>query len=145
MGANNSLGQLAGEVRVLLDSCGGSALHGSEVYPIGVSIRSGPALNGFLVTNSLSLIHSLLEDARGWSVKLFNGQSSVMDASGSWSVESKKFEVRIKGGGLGVRIYESSKKKKSTIFTKEDELTWLVGALEEVVDVDKSEVFWDQS
>ena len=68
-----------------------------------------------------------------------------MEDSRSWSVESKKFEVMTKGGGSGVRIYESSKKKKSTIFIKRDELTWLVGALEEVVDVDTSEVFWDQS
>jgi hypothetical protein len=44
-----------------------------------------------------------------------------------------------------VRIYERSKKKKSSIFVRRDELAWLVGALEEVVEVETSEVFWDQS
>jgi hypothetical protein len=68
-----------------------------------------------------------------------------MEGSRSWSMESKEFEVLIKGGDLGVRIYERSKKKKSSIFVRRDELAWLVGALEEVVEVETSEVFWDQS
>jgi hypothetical protein len=62
-----------------------------------------------------------------------------------WSVEAKVFEVLIKGGNTGVRIYESSKKKKSSIFIRREELGWLVGALEEVAEADKSEIFWDQS
>ena len=64
-----------------------------------------------------------------------------MEGSRSWSVESKEFEVLIKGGGSGVRIYERSKKKKSSIFVRRDELAWLMGALEEVVEVETSEVF----
>jgi hypothetical protein len=60
-------------------------------------------------------------------------------------VEAKVFEVLIKGGNTGVRIYESSKKKKSSIFIRREELGWLVGALEEVAEADKSEIFWDQS
>jgi hypothetical protein len=60
-------------------------------------------------------------------------------------VESKEFELMIKGGASGVRIYERSKKKKSSIFVRRDELAWLEGALEEVVEVETSEVFWDQS
>jgi len=53
LGANNSLGQPAGEVRVLPDPCGGSALHGSEVYLTGVGTRSDPALEGFLVIKKI--------------------------------------------------------------------------------------------
>jgi hypothetical protein len=64
----------------------------------------------------------------------------VMEGCRSWSVESKVFEVLIRGGGLGVRIYESSKRKKSSIFVRRDEITWLVGALEEVAEEDKSAV-----
>jgi hypothetical protein len=69
----------------------------------------------------------------------------VMEGCRSWSVESKVFKVLIRGGGLGVRIYESSKRKKSSIFVRRDEITWLVGALEEVAEEDKSAVFWDSS
>jgi hypothetical protein len=58
-----------------------------------------------------------------------------------WSVEAKAFEVQIKGGNTGVRIYECSKKKKSSIFVRRDELAWLVGALEEVAESDKAEIF----
>jgi hypothetical protein len=60
-------------------------------------------------------------------------------------VEAKVFEVLSKGGDTGVRIYESSKKKKSSIFICRDELAWLVGALEEVAEADKFEIFWDHS
>jgi hypothetical protein len=59
-------------------------------------------------------------------------------SSRSWSVESKEFELMIKGRASGVRIYERSKKKKSSIFIQRDELAWLVGALEEVVEVETS-------
>ena len=68
-----------------------------------------------------------------------------MDGSRSWVVESKEFDVLIKGGDSGVRIHERSKKKKSSIFVRRDELAWLLGALEEVIEVETSEVFWDQS
>ena len=68
-----------------------------------------------------------------------------MEGDKRWSVESKEFEVLIKGGDSRVRIYERSKRKKSSIFVQRDKLTWLVGALEEVVEVETFEVFWDQS
>jgi hypothetical protein len=60
-------------------------------------------------------------------------------------VEAKVFEVLVKGGDSGVRIYERSKKKKCSIFIRKDEIVWLVGALEEVAETGQSEVFWDQS
>jgi hypothetical protein len=44
-----------------------------------------------------------------------------------------------------VRIFERGKKKTTSIFVRRDELAWLVGALEEVAEADKSVVFWDQS
>jgi hypothetical protein len=68
-----------------------------------------------------------------------------VEGSRNWSVESNEFEMLIKGGDSGVRIYERSKKKKSSIFVRRDELTWLMGALEEVAEVETFEVFWDQS
>ena len=64
-----------------------------------------------------------------------------MDGARSWSVESKVFDVLIKGGDSRVRIHKRSKKKKSSIFIQRDELAWLLGALEEVVEVETSEVF----
>jgi hypothetical protein len=44
-----------------------------------------------------------------------------------------------------LRIVERSNKKQRSIYIQRDELAWLVGAVEEVMDVDTSEVFWDQS
>jgi hypothetical protein len=63
----------------------------------------------------------------------------------SWYVESKKFEMLIKGGNSGLRIVERGKNKQGSIFILRDEIAWLVGAVEEVLDVDSSEVFWDPS
>jgi hypothetical protein len=40
-------GQLAGKPQVLSDSCGGSVLHGSEVYLAGMGTQSDPTLEGF--------------------------------------------------------------------------------------------------
>jgi hypothetical protein len=68
-----------------------------------------------------------------------------MEGDRFWSMEAKVFEVRIKGGDTGVRIFESNKRKKSSIFVRRDELAWLIGALEVVVDAEKTEIFWDQS
>jgi hypothetical protein len=68
-----------------------------------------------------------------------------MEGDRFWTVEAKAFEVRIKGGETGVRIFESNKRKKSSIFVRRDELAWLIGALEVVVDEEKTETFWDQS
>jgi hypothetical protein len=63
----------------------------------------------------------------------------------SWSVESKAIEMLIKGGYTGLRMVERSNKKQGSIYIHRDELTWLVGAVEEAVDVDTSLVFWNQS
>jgi hypothetical protein len=62
-----------------------------------------------------------------------------------WFVESKEYEMLIKGGNAGLRIIERNKKKQGTIYIQRDELAWLVGAAEEAMDVDISEVYWDQS
>jgi hypothetical protein len=67
-----------------------------------------------------------------------------MAVSRRWAVESKDFELLIKGRASGARIFERSNKKQRSIFVQKDELAWLVGSVEVVV-VETSEVFWDQS
>jgi hypothetical protein len=69
----------------------------------------------------------------------------VMTGSRKWSVESKDFELLVKGGASGVRLFERSNGKQRSIFLKKDELVWLVRIVEEMVAVKSSEVFWDQS
>ena len=49
----------------------------------------------------------------------------------------------IKGGNAGLRIVERNNKKRGTIYIQRAELAWLVGAVEEAMDVDTSEVYWD--
>jgi hypothetical protein len=51
----------------------------------------------------------------------------------------------LKGGNSGLRIVEICNKKQRSIYVHKDELVWLVGAVEEVIDVDSLEVFWDHS
>jgi hypothetical protein len=68
-----------------------------------------------------------------------------MDCNRKWKVESKEFEVLIKGGATGVRIIERSHDKRRSIFVQRNELTWLVRTVEDVVEKETSEVFWDQS
>jgi hypothetical protein len=68
-----------------------------------------------------------------------------MASSRRWSVESKEFELVVKGGAQGVRIFERSHGKQRSIFLKKDELVWLERTVEEMVLVESSEVFWDQS
>jgi hypothetical protein len=68
----------------------------------------------------------------------------VMAGSRKWSVESKDFELLVKGGASGVRLFERSNGKQQSIFLK-DELVWLVRIVEEMVAVKSSKVFWDQS
>jgi hypothetical protein len=68
-----------------------------------------------------------------------------MEGSRSWSVESKAFEMMIKGGALGVRIVEISNNRRRSIFIQRDELAWLVDAVEVAVDKETPEVFWDQA
>ena len=75
----------------------------------------------------------------------FGGLVIIMERNKKWTVESKEFEVLIKGGATGVRIVERSNKKRRSIFIQRDELAWLVGSVEEEVDVETSEVFWNQS
>jgi hypothetical protein len=69
----------------------------------------------------------------------------TMDCNRKWKVESKEFEVLIKGGATGVRIIERSHDKRRSIFVQRNELTWLVRTVEDVVEKETSEVFWDQS
>jgi hypothetical protein len=68
-----------------------------------------------------------------------------MECNRRWKVESKEFEVLIKGGATGVRIIERSHNKRRSIFVQRNELAWMVKTVEEVVDVESHEVFWDQS
>jgi hypothetical protein len=86
---------------------------------------------------------------RGWRVELFAFHCVlswvVMVGSRSWIVESKEFELLIKGGASGVRIFERSKRKQRSIFLQRDEIVWLVGMVKEVVVKETLEVFWDQS
>jgi hypothetical protein len=44
-----------------------------------------------------------------------------------------------------VRIIERSHNKRRSIFVQRNELAWMVKTVEEVVDVESHEVFWDQS
>jgi hypothetical protein len=69
----------------------------------------------------------------------------VMMESRGWYVESKSFEMQIKGGNYGLRMVEKGKKKQGSIFIHRDEINWLVGAVEVALDVETSEVFWDPS
>jgi hypothetical protein len=68
-----------------------------------------------------------------------------MECNRRWKVESKEFEVLIKRGATGVRIIERSHSKRRSIFVQRNELAWLMKTVEEVVDVETHEVFWDQS
>jgi hypothetical protein len=76
---------------------------------------------------------------------LVGGQVNIMGDSRKWSVESKDFELSIKGGNLGVRIVERSNRKQRSVFIHRDEVAWLWGSVEVVVKVETPEVFWDQS
>ena len=69
----------------------------------------------------------------------------IMVDTRRWTVEAKEFELMIKGGRSGVTIVERRNGKQRSVFIHRDELTWLVEALELVVDVETSEVFWDQA
>ena len=69
----------------------------------------------------------------------------VMAGLRKWTVESKEFELSIKGGASGARIFERNGKRQRTIFLLTIELAWLARTLKELVKVENSEVFWDQS
>jgi hypothetical protein len=68
----------------------------------------------------------------------------IMECNRRWKVESKEFEVLIKGGATGVRIVERSHNKRRSNFVQRNELAWLVRTVD-VVEKEPSEVFWDQS
>jgi hypothetical protein len=68
-----------------------------------------------------------------------------MAGSRMWSVESKDFELLIKGGLTGMRIIERSYKKHRSIFLQKEELAWLAHIAEKLAVVQSSEVFWDHS
>jgi hypothetical protein len=68
-----------------------------------------------------------------------------MEKIRGWYVESKSFEMLIKGGNYGLRMVEKGKKMQGSIFIHRDEINWLVGAVEVALDVETSEVFWDTS
>jgi hypothetical protein len=66
-----------------------------------------------------------------------------MEKIRGWYVESKSFEMLIKGGNYGLRMVEKGKKMQGSIFIHRNEINWLVGAVEVALDVESSEVFWD--
>ena len=69
----------------------------------------------------------------------------VMALSWKWKVESKEFELVIKGGATGVRFFERNSKQQRSIFVMKVELDWLARIGEKLMAVRTSEVFWDQS
>jgi hypothetical protein len=72
-------------------------------------------------------------------------ETVVMAFSWKWKVESKEFELVIKGGATGVRFFERNNKQQRSIFVLKEELNWLARIGEKLVAVRKAEVFWDQS
>ena len=68
-----------------------------------------------------------------------------MAVSWKWKVESKEFELVIKGGAIGVRFFERNNKHQRSIFVLRDELDWLARIGKKLVVVENSEIFWDQS
>jgi hypothetical protein len=64
-----------------------------------------------------------------------------MAGSWKWTVESKEFELLIKGGASGARIFKRNNKKQRSIFLLKVELAWLAHTVKELVAVENSEVF----
>ena len=73
----------------------------------------------------------------------FGWLTSVMDGLKRWFVESKDFELVLKRGASGVRIFERSHGKQRSIFLKMDELAWLGHIMGKMIVVESSEVLWD--
>jgi hypothetical protein len=67
----------------------------------------------------------------------------VMAGSWKWTVESKEFELLIRGGAFEVRFFERNNKKQRSIFLLKIELGWLARIVEKLVVVENSNVFWD--
>jgi hypothetical protein len=51
----------------------------------------------------------------------------------------------IKGGNSGLRMIERGRIKQGSIFILREEIVWMVGAVEEVLEVNSSAVYWDPS
>ena len=60
-------------------------------------------------------------------------------------MESKEFELVVKGGNTGVRFFERNSNFNRSIFLHRDEVAWLDSVVEKLIAVKISEVFWDQS
>jgi hypothetical protein len=56
-------------------------------------------------------------------------------------MESKEFELLIKGGASRARIFERNNRIQRSIFMLKEELAWLAHKVEELVAVENSEVF----
>jgi hypothetical protein len=70
-------------------------------------------------------LFSLFIHLFGWRVRvvyapLLRLVGLVMAGSRRWSVESKDFELLVKGGAAGVRLFERSNGKQRSIFLKKD-------------------------
>jgi hypothetical protein len=62
-----------------------------------------------------------------------------------WSVESKEFALSVVGGATGIRIREKCKGMTRSILLDKDETAWLIKSFGELVSVQDSRVFWNQS
>ena len=110
----------------------------SSFSPLGGKVR---VRSGFNFSSWLALVSGFRYQV--WCKDC--GVGWIMDCIRSWKVESKEFEVLNKGGATRVRIVERSHNKRRSIFVQRSELAWLVKSAEEVVELETSEVFWDQS
>ena len=79
------------------------------------------------------------------SVSRINPYTDLMAGSRKWMVESKEFELVIKGGNTGVRFFERNSRNNRSIFLQRAEVKWLDSVVETLLAVTTSEVFWDQS
>jgi hypothetical protein len=62
-----------------------------------------------------------------------------------WLVESKEFALSVVGGATGIGVREKDKGLTRSILLDKDEAAWLIKSLGEIVSVQDSRVFWNQS
>jgi hypothetical protein len=62
-----------------------------------------------------------------------------------WTVEAKEFELVVRGGNTGVRVFERNSKMNRSIFLQRAEVAWLDRVVDDLVAVKTAEVFWDSS
>jgi hypothetical protein len=62
-----------------------------------------------------------------------------------WPIESKEFALSVVGGATGIRVCEKGKGLTRSILLDKDEAAWLIKSLGELVSVQDSRVFWNQS